>query len=292
MEQALEIRGLSKRYPGFSLRGVNLSVPRGYIVGLIGPNGAGKTTTLKSILGLVRPDAGEISVCGSAITGEGKEARSRIGFVLDEPRYYRHLSLSANAKWAGRYYPRWDEKAFRRLAAEFGLPLAKRFGALSRGNRMKFALAVALSHQAELLVMDEPTAGLDPVFRRELLHTLSGMLQDEKVSVLFSTHITSDLERIGDYITLLQEGRVVFSVAKDDLLERWALVKGGPELMDRLPRDLFRGIRRGPHHFEALADDAAKIKRHFGEAVMIEKPSLDDIVFFTTGDDADVGLAV
>lgn len=292
MDSVLQVRGLSKRYPGFALRGVSFSVPSGFIMGLIGPNGAGKTTTLKSILGLVHPDAGEIRIFGSEVTGEGKEARARIGFVHDEPRFFRHLSLAANAGLVGRYYAQWDKAAFRRIAGEFGLPLSKRFGTLSRGNRMKFALAVALSHGAELLVMDEPTGGLDPVFRREFLETLSGLIQDERVSVLFSTHITSDLERIGDFITLLQDGRVVFSVAKDDLLEKWALVKGGPELLDRLPRELFRGIRRGPHSFEALADDGEGIRRRFGGAVIIEKPSLDDIVFFTTGGDADVDLAV
>jgi ABC-2 type transport system ATP-binding protein len=281
MESILEVRNLHKRFEGFTLTDVTFSVPRGYVMGLIGPNGAGKTTTLKLILDLVKRDSGEILVCGLDPAEHGAQVRSRIGFVHDEPRFYRHLTLAQNAALVARVYQAWDEAAFRRLAAAFDLSLEKRFGVCSRGNRMKFALALALSHRAELVLMDEPTSGLDPVFRRELLDTLSALLQDERVSILFSTHITADLERISDYITLLQEGRVIFSAVKDQILENWGLVKGGLELLDGLPPGFFRGVRRGAHGFEALTDDAAEVRRRFGSAVLMDRPSLEDIVYYT-----------
>ncbi len=281
MENVLEVRSLCKRFSNFALADVSFSLPHGYIMGLIGPNGAGKTTTLKLILDLVKRDSGEILVCGLDPAEHGARVRSRIGFVHDEPKFYRHLTLARNAAILARFYRTWDEAAFRRLAAAFELPLEKRFGILSRGNKMKFALALALSHKAELVLMDEPTSGLDPVFRRELLDTLSGLLQDESASILFSTHITADLEKISDYITLLQEGRVVFSAVKDKIIESWGLVKGGLDLLDRLPRNFFRGVHRSAYGFKALTDDAAEARRQLGSDVLIERPSLEDIVYYT-----------
>lgn len=287
MENVLEVQGLCKRYEEFALADVSFSLPRGYVMGLIGPNGAGKTTTLKTILGLLRRDSGAIRAFGLDPSAHGAAVRSRIGFVHDEPCFYRHLTLARNAALVGRFYRSWDRDAFRRLAGAFDLPLQKRFGALSRGTKTKFALALALSHRAELVIMDEPTSGLDPVFRRDLLDTLTDLLQDERASILFSTHITSDLERIADYITLIQRGRIVLSATKDEILEKWALVKGGPDLLERAPRGIFRGMRRGAHGFEALTDDAAEARKRFGDSVVIDRASLDDIVLYTTAGDSD-----
>ncbi len=289
MENVLEVHGLCKRYPGFELDSVSFSVPGGYVMGLIGPNGAGKTTTLKTILGLLQPDGGEIHAFGLDVTMHGKKVRSRIGFVHDDPYFYQHLSLAQNAALVARFYRTWDSATFDRLTQSFGLALEKRFGVLSRGNKTKFALALALSHRAELVIMDEPTSGLDPVFRRDLLDTLTDLLQDERTSILFSTHITSDLERIADYITLIQGGRVVFSAAKDEILESWALVKGGLDLLDQIPAGYFRGIRRGDHGFEALTDDAAEARARLGESVVIDRASLDDVVLYTSGMEARAG---
>jgi ABC-2 type transport system ATP-binding protein len=284
---ALEVRDLCKRYPGFALADVSFTVPRGYIMGLIGPNGAGKTTTLKLILGLLHRDGGTIRALGLDPATDGAQVRSRIGFVHDEPRFYRSLTLAQNAALVARFYPTWDADVFRHHADAFDLPLAKRFGQLSHGNKTKFALALALSHGAELVVLDEPTSGLDPVFRRDLLDTLTELLQDERASILFSTHITSDLERIADYITLIQDGRIIFSDSKDEILQRWALVKGGLDVLDLLPPDYFRGIHRGAHGFEALTDDAAAARRQLGDSVVIEVATLDDVVLYTTVSESD-----
>jgi ABC-2 type transport system ATP-binding protein len=289
-EPILSVRGLSKHYAGFALSDVSLEIPPGFVMGLIGPNGAGKTTTLKSILGVLRRDSGEVCICGLDPQETGAAARACIGFVHDEPRFPRYLTLRAIAGTIGRFYERWDDTRFRQLAAAFDLPLRKRFGSLSRGMRMKFALALALSHHAQLLVLDEPTTGLDPVFRRDLLDTLQGILEDERTSVLFSTHITGDLDRIADFVTLLQNGKVVFSEAKDSVLERWALIKGGPELAVETSDDLFYGLQRGPHGFEAISDDAAAVRRRFGDSVLIERPTLEEIVLLTSAGDADAAL--
>ncbi len=283
----LEVRGLCKAYPGFLLADVSFSLPRGYIMGLIGPNGAGKTTTLKLILGLLRRDGGTINAFGIDPARQGAKVRSRIGFVHDEPRFYRSLSLEQNAALVARFYPTWDSDAFSRHADAFGLPLKKRFGQLSHGNKTKFALALALSHNAELVVLDEPTSGLDPVFRRDLLDTLTELLQDERASILFSTHITSDLERIADYITLIQNGRIVFCESKDEILDRWGLVKGGLDQLDALPPEFFRGVHRGAHGFEALTDDVSAVRRQLGDTVVIDKATLDDVVLYTTGGESD-----
>jgi ABC-2 type transport system ATP-binding protein len=278
----LEVRQLCKRYTDFALEDLSFTLPRGYIMGLIGPNGAGKTTTLKLIQGLLHRDEGAIRVFGLDPARQGPEIRARVGFVHDDPQFYRALTLAQNAELVARFYHTWDESAFRRNADAFDLPMAKRFGTLSRGNKTKFALALALSHRAELLLLDEPTSGLDPIFRRDLLDTLRGLLHDERTSILFSTHITSDLERIADYLTLIQGGRLVFSAIMDEILERWAMVKGGLELLDGLPTDAFRGLRRGAHGFEALTDDVSAVREQFGDSVVIDKATLEDILLYTT----------
>lgn len=203
MPNAVEIRGLSKDFGDFQLKGVSFAVPRGYIMGLIGPNGAGKTTVIKLILNLLRRDGGEIRVFDRDNLAHEVEVKSRIGFVHDTPYFFEHLTLRKLKDTVAPFYGTWDDRIFHRLMEEFNLPLRKRFSKLSRGMKMKFALALALSHRADLLILDEPTAGLDPVFRRELLSKLSAFIQDEGKTVLFSTHITSDLERIADFITFI-----------------------------------------------------------------------------------------
>jgi ABC-2 type transport system ATP-binding protein len=286
MDNALEIRGLTKDYGGFRLDGVSFDVPRGSIMGLIGPNGAGKTTVIKLILNLLRRDGGEIRVLGRDAVRSEAEVKGRLGFVHDTPCFYEHLSLRRVKDTVAPFYPGWDEAAFDRLLAEFSLPAGKRFGRLSRGMKMKFALALALSHGADLLILDEPTTGLDPVFRRDLLSRLSGFLQDEGKAVLFSTHLTADLERIADRITLLLGGRVVFSMPKDDLLDRWAVVKGGPELLDPGLRPLFKAVRRREFSVQALTDDAIAVRRRLGGRAVVEKATLEDIMVHLTKADS------
>lgn len=277
MEYALEIRNLRKSYPGFTLRDVTWRVPAGYISGLIGPNGAGKTTLIKLVMNLIRKEAGEIRVFGLDHIRAERRIKERVGFVYDGPLPYDYLRPRAFKAIVASFYEKWDEEAFRRISSEFALPLNKSIRKLSRGMRMKFAICLALSHGADFIIMDEPTSGLDPVFRRELLDKLAGILQDEGKTILFSTHVTPDLERIADFVTFIKDGAVVFSESKDALLERWAVVKGGNELLAPDAAGLLAGYRKGRFHVEGITSDAVKARRLLGEGIVVEKPSLEDI---------------
>jgi ABC-2 type transport system ATP-binding protein len=281
MENALEIRNLRKEYPGFTLRDISFALPRGAIMGLIGPNGAGKTTVIKLILNIVRRAAGEIKVFGLDNLGCEREVKARTGFVLDEPPFYGYLKPGGIASVIAPFYPAWDGARFAELCREFDLPRGRRVNALSRGMKMKLALAVALAHGAELVLLDEPTSGLDPVFRRELLERLSGLIQDGRTSVLLSTHITSDLERVADYITCLKDGDLVLSASHEEILDRWGLVKGGPDLADGPAAELFRAVERGPYGVTALTDRRDEAARRLaGREMVIEPVRLDDLVLF------------
>lgn len=279
---AIEVKDLAKSYPGFRLREVSFSLPRGTIMGLIGPNGAGKTTIIKLLLNLLRREAGEVRLFGLDARAREVEVKRRVGFVHDTPFFCDHLKLKTIKAQVAPFYPDWDEAEFRRLLDEFELPAGRRFGRLSRGMKMKFSLALALSHHADLLVLDEPTSGLDPVFRRELLGRLAAFLQDPARSVLFSTHITTDLERIADYVTFVRDGRIALSAPKDETLERWAVVKGGPEILAEEHAALWRGAVRREFVVQALTDDAAEARRRLGRTALVERASLEDILFYLT----------
>jgi ABC-2 type transport system ATP-binding protein len=287
-ENALEIRGLGKVYPGFALRGVSFAIPRGYVMGLIGPNGAGKTTILKLVMNLVSRDAGDIEVFGLDALAHETEVKSRIGFVYDEP-CFPHDATARDLGWAlGPFYPGWREERYRALLGEFDLPAGRKFKALSRGMQMKLALALALSHDADLLLMDEPTAGLDLGFRRELLDHLSAILQDEGKSVLFSTHITSDLERIADFVTFIRRGELVFTLPKDELRDQWGIVKGNGRLLEQLAGLPVRGVRQGRYGTEALVADAPAARERCGEDAVIDRATLDDVMVFMSGGESHV----
>jgi ABC-2 type transport system ATP-binding protein len=278
MNAALEFEGIAKNYKGFTLEPATFELPSGYVMGLIGPNGAGKTTLIKLVLNLIRGNAGAIRVFGLDHLEHEKQIKARIGYVPDEPKFYEDIALKNLKRATAPFYPRWDDARFDSLVDAFELPLNKKFKKLSQGQKTKFALALALSQGAELLILDEPTAGLDPVFRRELLKMLGELLQDEKTSVLFSTHLTGDLERIADFITFIRDGKIIFSTSKDVVLDRFVLVKGGRELLDASSRGLFDGIRERAHGFEALTSRANEVQQRLGDRVTIERASLDDVM--------------
>ncbi|NUU76878.1 ABC transporter ATP-binding protein [Paenibacillus xylanilyticus] len=278
---AIELRNLTKTYPLFKVDNVSLNVKQGYITGLIGPNGAGKSTLIKMIIGLIRPDSGSIKTLGNEMPSQEINIKQRIGIVSDECFYYEHLTIREMKKMIAPFYKRWDEKKFNSFLEQFELSPKKKIEDLSKGMKIKFSLAIALSHNAELLIMDEPTSGLDPVFRRELLDLLSDLIQDETRSIIFSTHITTDLERIADYIAFINQGKLVFNETKDDVLERYTIVKGDMELLDSDTRDLFIGIRETAVGFEGLARNKEEAERLFGSFALLQRPSLEDLIYFT-----------
>lgn len=280
MENVLEVRDLSKKMRGFHLNALNFSLPRGYIMGFIGPNGAGKTTTIKLVMNLMRRDSGEIRIFGLDNRRWEKEIKQRIGFVYDENHYYEDLSLLDNRRIAAGFYRDWDEKSFQKRLQEFHLPPHKKLKELSRGMRTKFGLAIALSHHAELLVMDEPTSGLDPVFRSELMDILQQLMLTENESVLFSTHITTDLERVADYICFINQGKMIFCKGKDEVLQEHVLVKGALNLLTPEGEALFIGLRKNQYGFEGLSADLRSVRRVFGDAVLVEAPNLEEIMVY------------
>lgn len=282
MEPVLEIRNLRKKFRDFSLDDISITLDRGFIMGFIGPNGAGKSTTIKLILNLMKRDSGEIKIFGKDNIKHEIDVKNKIGFVLDENYFYDEVTVSEMKNIISPFYRKWDDNAFDKYIKQFDLPPKKKIKDLSKGMKMKFSLAIALSHHAELLIMDEPTSGLDPVVRSELLDILSDLMQDENKGVFFSTHITSDLDKIADYIVFINNGRLVLNTTKDDIRDNYGLVKGPKGLVSKNDINKFIGIRENDFGFEALVMDKSEVKKAYRENVVIEKPTLEDIMVYYT----------
>ncbi|CAK7077190.1 ABC transporter ATP-binding protein [Tissierella sp.] len=286
----LEIKNLTKDFNKFKLDNVSFKLEPGYIMGFIGPNGAGKSTTIKLIMNLLKKDSGEIKVFGKDHIQFEKEIKNRIGFVYDESYFYEDLTIRQMKNIIAPFYKKWDEKLFNKYIKDFDLDLNQKIKKLSKGMKMKFSLAIALSHNADLIIMDEPTSGLDPIFRSEILDVLYSIIQDEKKSIFFSTHITTDLEKIADYITFINKGKIVFSKSKDEILESYGVIKGGKNLLDRDTRKEFIGLRETNVGFEGLAENPQRLKKLFGSEILIEKPTLEDIMVYSVRRQEDVKL--
>jgi ABC-2 type transport system ATP-binding protein len=288
MVPILELQHVTKTFEGFTLNDISLQLEAGYILGCIGPNGSGKTTLIRLIMNLLKADKGSIHLFGTSVADDTHAERSvkdRIGFVYDEPCLYDDITPKVMKDLIRTYYTRWDEQEFSRYFELFELPANKPLKTYSQGMKMKFVTAIALSHHAQLIVMDEPTSGLDPVSRHEILELLQDYITREEASVFFSTHITSDLERIADYICLINHGQQIFTLQKDDVLEQYRIVRGSLEILDtagpdaRLP---LVGYTKHAYGFEGLTDDVATIEKNFGNQLVIERCSLDDIMLYMT----------
>lgn len=282
MEPILEIKGLKKEFKDFSLKGIDIILEKGYIMGFIGPNGAGKTTTIKLMMNLLKKDSGKIKIFGKDHIKYEQEIKNRIGFVYDENNYYEELTVSEMKWMVAPFYKNWNEESFQKYINEFQLPVKKKIKDLSKGMKMKFSLTMALSHNADFLIMDEPTSGLDPLVRSELLEILSQIIQDENKAVFFSTHITSDLDKIADYVTLINEGQIVLSLEKDELLNNYGLIKGSKDLLNKDRRKDFINVKENQFGFEALVKDKNNIKKIYGDKILIERPTLEDIMLYYT----------
>lgn len=281
MDNILEVKNLTKKYKGFELDSISFQLPKGYIMGFIGPNGAGKSTTIKLIMNLIKKNSGEIKIFGLDNIKNQREVKQRMGFVYDENYFYEELTTLEMKKIVAPFYENWDDKAFNRYLSDFNLPKNKKIKELSKGMKMKYSLAMALSHNAELIIMDEPTSGLDPIFRSEMLDVLYSIIQDENKGILFSTHITTDLEKIADYITFLNNGRIVFNGAKDDIVSNYSIVKGDKSLLDVDTKKEFVGISENSFGFEGLTSNTDRVKKLFKNNAVIEKATLDDIMVYT-----------
>ncbi|MDE5414360.1 ABC transporter ATP-binding protein [Alkalihalobacterium chitinilyticum] len=283
MENVVELRNVTKKYKDFAVKNIDLQVKQGFVTGFIGANGAGKSTTIKMMMNLIKPDDGEIKLFGLDYKTHEKAIKERIGFVYDGNVFYEGMNLKDIKRIVGPAYKRWDDSLFYQYVEQFELPLNKAIKTFSKGMQMKASLAIALSHHAELIIMDEPTAGLDPIFRRELLDLLQDLMVDGSRTILFSTHITSDLDRIADYIAFIQRGELVFNQSIHEVAENYALVKGGLDLLDRDTEKAFVRIHRAPTGFEALTDNVKDVNNIFGQSVVIEPASLEDIMYYMKG---------
>ncbi len=229
----LEVEGLRKEYPEFTLDNVSFSLEPGYIMGFIGRNGAGKTTTMKAMLNLIGKDGGRVMIDGLDYSKNEIECKKKIGFIMGEFDYYKQSKLKTIACVVKRMYEDWDEEAYKGYMKHFGLSEEKKVKELSAGMRVKFGLALALSHNAKLLILDEPTSGLDPVSRDDLLDVLRGVIEDGTRSILYSTHIISDLEKCADYITYIHDGRILLSTDVVSFKEKYLLVSGDRDDLTR-----------------------------------------------------------
>ncbi len=273
---AIEIKGLEKRYDGFQLGSFDLTLPSGCIMGLVGENGAGKSTTIKLIMNAIGRDAGEISVLGvDNRSAEFRDVKEDIGVVLDEAYFPEVMSARNVGKVMALTYKNWDAAAFEGYLKKFSLAPDKIFKDYSRGMRMKLAIAAALSHGAKLLILDEATSGLDPMARDELLDIFNDFTRDENCSILLSSHIVSDLEKICDYIAFLHRGRLVLCEEKDRLLEEYALVRLPEERLSELSEESIISRRASGYATEALV-----LRGGIPAAIPTEHTSLEDIILF------------
>ena len=276
MSSAIEVRNLQKSYTGFGLQNVSFCVPQGSIVGLIGENGAGKTTTIKAILNLIDIGGGEISVLGSPnkIT---KRTREDIGVVFDDICFHENLSVSQLGKVMQGMYKRWDMALFKQYCQRFSLDSKKRVGDLSKGMKMKLSITVALSHQPRLLILDEATSGLDPVMRDEILDVFLDFIQDEQNSVLLSSHITSDLEKVADYIVFIHQGKVIFSLTKDTLLYQYGILRCRTDEFKQIDKDDILAYQKKDFEWEVLVADKEKAAQKYKKCV-IDNATIDEIM--------------
>ncbi|WP_274309975.1 ABC transporter ATP-binding protein [Solibacillus daqui] len=281
MEAVIKLNNVSKRFSDFEVKDLSFEVKKGFVTGFVGANGMGKSTTIKLIMNLLQPDKGEVSVFGLDYQKHEREIKQRIGFVFDEHVFYENLTLLEMKKIIEPAYDNWDEGMFQRYVDEFQLPLKKKLKTFSKGMQMKASLAIALSHHADLIIMDEPTAGLDPVFRRELLSLLRNIVQDSEKTIFFSTHITSDLDRIADYIVFIHEGQLIFTQEFYKLEQQYVLVKGGLDLLDSDTKKSFIAIQQSKHGFEGLSADKTAVMELFGDLAIYEPATLEDILYYT-----------
>ena len=279
MNDYLEVRNLSKSFEGFQLHNITFTLPKGYIMGLIGPNGSGKTTTIKLILNMLKRTSGEVKILGFDNIASEQEAKRNLGVVFDSNYFSDEWKISQVEKSVSAFYENWNTQKFSETLKRFHIQPSKKVKELSKGMQMKLMLACAFSYDAKLLILDEPTSGLDPVSRDELLHILSEYIEDGEHSVLFSTHITGDLERAADYITYISYGELFFSGGKDEFIDNFRIVKGGCEELSADLDKKMLGIRHFSTGFEALVKtEDLKQFAHLN----VEPAAIDDIVVFTS----------
>lgn len=275
----LSIEKLNKKYEKFHLKDVSFSLDKGYIMGFIGINGAGKTTTLKSMLNMVHADSGTVRIMGKDYTQHEIELKKEIGLMFGDSQYYAKMKVKVITDVVKRFYPNWDNAVYADYCMKFSIDQEKKLSELSQGMRAKYNLVLALSHNARLFILDEPTSGLDPAARDDLLEIFQKLVEDGEKSILFSTHITSDLEKCADYITYIHEGEIVASSIKDDFIDSFKLVKGSEDQLkaETSLRKKLIACKTNKFGFSGLMKTADYEERY---GLTVEEPSLDEIMIY------------
>lgn len=276
MDNILEVRNLTKQYADFTLDHVSFSIPKGTIMGLIGENGAGKSTTINAILDLIHKDDGTVTFWGQELSST-KQLKEDIGVVFDGINFYETLTAAKVGKISQAAYKQWDDLLYREYLNRFQLPTDKEIKTFSKGMKMKLCIAVALSHRPKLLILDEATSGLDPVMRDDILDVFLEFVQDEEHSIMISSHITTDLEKVADTITFIHQGKVLFCKAKDELLYHYGIIRCGAAIFDEIDKSEILAYRKEDYQWNVLVADKEKARRRYKNAV-VDGAAIDDIL--------------
>lgn len=279
MEYAVRLTNLCKTYPDFSLNDISLEIPMGSIMGLIGENGSGKSTTIKTMLDVVKRDSGGVEILGMDLEEREQDIKAEIGVVFGDSQFHDFLTAVQISNIMGKVYKNWDRELFSSYLSRFSLPEKKKVKAYSRGMTMKLAIAAALSHHPKLLILDEATSGLDPVARDEMLDLFFDFIEDGEHAVLIASHITSDLDKVADYITMIHNGSLLFSEEKDALLEDLGVLRCGEETFAGLSGIRTVGIRKNPYGIEALIHGRDEVKRRYPE-LAVDRTNIEEIMLY------------
>jgi len=285
MEYAIKVTDLCKAYQDFALDNVSLAVPKGCIMGFIGENGAGKSTTIKAMLNLVHRDAGTVEILGMDLNSHEKKIKERIGVVFDECCFHDNLTPDDISKILGKIYQNWDGKLYQKYLTQFGLGEKKKIKEFSRGMKMKLSIAAALAHKPDVLILDEATSGLDPIVREEILDIFLDFIQDENHAILISSHITSDLDKIADYLTFIHHGKIVFSVSRDELMDSMGIVKCGTEDLAGIGKDQIIRYRTNQFGCEVLIRDKKSFASRYPGMVMDPVTTESIMLFYSRGEE-------
>ncbi len=276
MDNILEVRNLTKQYTDFMLDHVSFSIPKGTIMGLIGENGAGKSTTINAILDLIHKDDGTVTFWGQELSS-AKQLKEDIGVVFDGINFYETLTAAKVGKISQAAYKQWEDRLYREYLNRFQLPTDKEIKTFSKGMKMKLCIAVALSHKPKLLILDEATSGLDPVMRDDILDVFLEFVQDEEHSIMISSHITTDLEKVADNITFIHHGKVLFCKAKDELRYQYGIIRCGAAAFDEIDKSEILAYRKEDYQWNVLVADKEKARRRYKNAV-VDDAAIDDIL--------------
>ena len=279
MDFALEVRGLHKTYKEFELKDISLQLPKGCVLGLIGENGAGKSTLINAVLGLVDSEYESLKVLGQEFAGNEKKIKEEIAVIFDKTCYDLAMTPLFIGKILSNVYSNWDMEKYHNYLERFELPKKKKLKEFSKGMKMKLEFAAALSHDPKLIILDEATSGLDPVFRDEILDILREYTEDEEHTILISSHITSDLDKISDYIAFLHEGRLLFVKTYDEIQENYGVLNCGQRIFDALDREDIEAYRKEAYGYRVLVKNKQEIRKVFSD-LEIEAATIEDVMLY------------